>query len=387
MYFFVDSAAVPQDQGINTHEMDSLKAQIASLASRLSAIDGSVIGISKVVGNLMMEGHKKKYEVDMKNENCGKKRRRIPPSSVELSENGCQPNRGQSSQQYCTSYSSDSDDTYDEISESYSVSSDEQPGATKLTDLPRGSELRQMEVLNCDFFRMSSADLLEDDLSIEFDDFLGLPAGQILEVNVSEDKPNNENISTSPVQRHDGFLAADVAVVTKSSPAIQLPFSLSKASDMTDILQYLSRDMQERFVDKLAESVGSHYAKLMANTTTPSVPTVNIPAAPAMSMNNYSTQFLQQMQNQQCQSTFQQFEQQNVLNSNNGSNYESYSQITPSMALPLASAALCSLIAAHCNGSNANSATCLAVKAATTAAGVTCHNGVCLPTFCNSANV
>ena len=363
--------------------MDSLRAQIGNLANRVSEIDGSVIGISKLVGNLMMVGNKKKFEVDMKNESCGKKRRRIPTryyvpcSSVELSENASPPNRGQSSPQDSNSYSSDSDDAYDEFSESYSVSSDEQPGAPKLIDLPRGSELRQMEVLNCDFFRMNSADLLDDDLSLEFDDFLGLPTGQTLEVNVSRDKLSSENISTSPVQ----------AVVTKSSPAIQLPFSLSKASDMTDILQYLSRDMQERFVDKLAESVGSHYAKLMASTSSPPVPTVNIPAAPAMSMNNYSTQFLQQMQSQQCQSTFQHFEQQSVKASNTENYYDSYGQITPSMALPLASAALCSLIAVHCSGSNANSATCLAVKAATTAAGITCQNGICLPTYCKSANV
>ena len=57
--FFVDSAAAPQEQGISTSEMDSLRAQIGNLASRVSEIDGSVIGISKLVGNLMMVGIKK----------------------------------------------------------------------------------------------------------------------------------------------------------------------------------------------------------------------------------------------------------------------------------------------------------------------------------------
>lgn len=367
--------------------MDSLKTQIANITSRVTEIDGAITGLTQLIGSLIAEANKRGYELDKSNEISRKKRRRVPLeqslpcSSVSLPVVTCPTISKLNRSHESRLYGSDSDD---EFSESYSVSSDERSGSRKFIDLPRGSELREIELLNSDFFRMSSGELFEDDVSIEFDDFLRLPVGQTPETNIPVIEVKSESYPLSSIPQEAIFQAIDASTVT--SPLVQLPLTFSKPSDVADILQFLSPDMQDRFIDKLAESVGNNFTKLLATNIIPAAPAVIIPIAPAMSMNNYSPQFLQQIQSQQDQTAFHLLRE-SATGSNNGNYYKSFGTITPSMALPFASAALCSLIAVHCSGSNANSATCLAVKAATTAAGITCNNGVCVSNYSPSANV
>ena len=369
------------------HEMDSLKTQVADISSRVADIDGSISGLTQLVSSLITEANKRGHDSNTATDNGGQKRRRVVPApfapsvATASAEDNFQSERGQVAHQEAAHYSSGSDDAYDEP-DSYSVSSDEHYRGTKRLDLPRGSELQEIEVLNSDFFRMNSGDLLDDDLSIEFDDFLGLAPQASLTVDAGAVAIKKEGLSTyvppRPVSRSSS-IAADVSAATSA------PLPMAAVNDIPDILQYLSPEMQQRFVDRLAESVGSNFAKLLATSIGPLAPPVNIPVAPAMSMNNYSPHFLQQIQNQQDQTTFwpsQQQQQQQEAVTSSGSSYNAHNnQISPAMVLPLASAALCSLIAVHCSGSNANSATCIAVKAATAASGVTHLNGVSLSSF------
>lgn len=172
-----------------------------------------------------------------------------------------------------------------------------------------------------------------DDLSIDFEDFL----------------ESSERTSPRTSRRASPSRASNTALLLEQ---IDAGNQSSSVKYVPDIVQYLSLDMQERFVDKLAVSVGSHFASLLAASVIPpkNSEVALPPQPPAISMNNYSQNFLQEF---------------------------STSTIKSSKSNPYASAALCSLIAVHCSNGNGDSATCVALTAASVASGITCINGIC----------
>lgn len=339
--------------------MDALKTQVAGISSRVSEIDDSIAGLSQLVSDLISRTNKRGQDGEVNVDVAAKKRRRLPSLLSFRLHNDVKEN---------TLYSSGSEDNLDDLSEACSVSSEEHVAVKKELPLPRGSELQEIDLLNSDFFRMNSGDLMNDDLSIEFDDYLGLEPTAITEANASRCNGKKE---CHPMY----YIPAPAALVAEVCPSQP---SISSVADIPDILKHLSAEMQERFIDRLAESVGANFAKLLAASAP--APAAIIPTAPAMSVSNYAGHFVQQIQrqpdhapnwpNQQdpspCSST-----------SSSGNSQNGYNQMTPAMALPLASAALCSLIAAHCRGNNVNSAACIALQATSQAAGIAHNSGVC----------
>lgn len=344
--------------------MDALKTQVAGISSRVSGIDDSIAGLSQLVSDLISQTNKRGQEVETNLGDAAKKRRRLPSLLSFRLNNDVKEN---------TLYSSGSEDNFDDLSEACSVSSEEKVVEKGLA-LPRGSELQEIELLNSDFFRMNSGDLMSDDLSIEFDDYLGLEPTAISEAYAPRCDGKRDCYPYS--------IPAPAALVAEACPSQS---SISSVADIPDILKHLSAEMQERFIDRLAESVGANFAKLLA-ASTPS-PAAIIPTAPAMSMSNYAGHFVQQIQRQPDIAPYWPTQQDSSSCSSTSANSSNgYGQITPAMALPLASAALCSLIAVHCRGNNVNSAACIAIQAASQAAGIAHNNGVCA-NYSQSANV
>jgi hypothetical protein len=359
--------APPQDQTTSVHEVDALKTQVAGISSRVSEIDDSIAGLSQLVSDLISQSNKRGQDGDNNVDDAAKKRRRLPSLLSFRLHNDVKEN---------TLYSSGSEDNLDDLSEACSVSSEEHVSVEKGgLALPRGSELHEIELLNSDFFRMNSGDLMNDDLSIEFYDYLGLEPTAITEADAPRCNGKKDCYPSYSIP-------APAALVAEACPSQPL---ISSVADIPDILKHLTAEMQERFIDRLAESVGANFAKLLAASTPSPAPT--IPTAPAMSMSNYAGHFVQQIQRQPDLAPCWPNQQDSSSCSSTSANCQNvYGQITPAMALPLASAALCSLIAVHCRGNNVNSAACIAIQAASQAAGIAHNSGVCA-NYSQSANV
>ena len=322
---------MPHDQLSTSHDMENLKTQVAGITNRVSDIDESISGLTQLVENLIAgRGHPS----DIGPTNIVKKRRIADIRSYEIHSDAAAQDSG-------------AEDAYEDCSENFSMSSEEQAPAVN-TNMPRGSEMREVDHLNSDFFRLSSSDLLDDDLTIDFSDF-------------TDNVPDIDSQGHAKTKKAYDVPRPAALLVDSAPPP-------SSVSDIPDIMQSLSTEMQERFVDKLAESVGVNFAKLLASSISPQPVTSAIPAAPAMSMNTYAAS---------CFAQQNQFNAYGYGHNRGGIASNDYDQINPSIALPLASAALCSLYTLHCGGSNSNSPTCMAVTAAAQAAGLSCINGVC----------
>jgi hypothetical protein len=347
--------------------VDALKTQVAGISSRVSEIDDSIAGLSQLVSDLISQSNKRGQDGYNNVDDAAKKRRRLPSLLSFRLHNDVKEN---------TLYSSGSEDNLDDLSEACSVSSEEHVAVEKGgLALPRGSELHEIELLNSDFFRMNSGDLMNDDLSIEFYDYLGLEPTAITEADAPRCNGKKDCYPSYSIP-------APAALVAEACPSQPL---ISSVADIPDILKHLTAEMQERFIDRLAESVGANFAKLLAASTPSPAPT--IPTAPAMSMSNYAGHFVQQIQRQPDLAPCWPNQQDSSPCSSTSANCQNgYGQITPAMALPLASAALCSLIAVHCRGNNVNSAACIAIQAASQAAGIAQNSGVCA-NYSQSANV
>jgi hypothetical protein len=325
-------AAAPHDQLSASHDMETLKTQVAGITNRVTDIDESISGLTQLVENLIAQrGH----HSESGQTNVVKKRRIADIRPYEIHTDAAVQDSG-------------AEDAYDDYSENYSMSSEEPAPAVACTNIPLGSELREVDHLNSDFFRLNSSDLLDDDLTIDFSDF-------------TEHVPETESQGHARTKKAYDVPRPAALLIDSAPPP-------SSVSDIPDIMQQLSTEMQERFVDKLAESVGVNFAKLLASSISPQAPVSAIPAAPAMSMNTYVAG---------CFAQPNHFNAYGYANIRNGITNNDYEQINPSIALPLASAALCSLYTLHCGGSNSNSPTCMAVTAAAQAAGISCINGVC----------
>ena len=364
-YLHTNSAA-PQDQTLSAHEVDTLKTAVAGISDRVAEIDGSITGLTQIVSDLIAQS-KRGHDSETSDSDGIKKRRRLPSLRSFRIQNGtCE----------AAAYTSGSDDNCDESSESYSVSSEE-PSVEKGKSLPRGSELQDIELLKTDFFRMSSGDLLDDDLCLQFDDFIDL---QPTTVSSEGDLLDIRTIK----EMHASHRVPSPATIARGASSI-CP-SQSAIGDIPDIMKYLSVEMQERFVDKLAESVGSNFAKLLASSVPSQAVAAVIPSVPAMSMNNYTGHYSHQIDSQMDRS-HNWSGQREVFSSGSCSGGENaYDDISPADALPLASAALYSFLAAHCSSSNSYRNNCMAAKATTQTASLVCNGGV-YNGYTQSANV
>lgn len=344
--------------------MDTLKTAVAGISDRVAEIDGSITGLTLIVSDLIAQS-KRGHNSEISDSNGIKKRRRLP-SLLSF--------RIQNSTSETTAYTSGSDDNCDESSESYSVSSEE-PFVEKGQPLPRGSELQDIELLKTDFFRMSSGDLLDDDLCIQFDDFIDLQPttvsseADLLDIRTAKDMHVPHRVP-SPAT-----IARGVSSLCPTQSAI---------GDIPDIMKYLSVEMQERFVDKLAESVGSNFAKLLASSVPSQAVQAVIPSVPAMSMNNYTGHYAHQIESQMDRNLNWSGQREAFGSSSGGGS--AYDDISPADALPLASAALYSFLAAHCSSSNSYRTNCMAAKATTQTANLVCNGGV-YNGYTQSANV
>jgi hypothetical protein len=368
-FYLHTNSAAPQDQTLSAHEVDTLKTAVAGISDRVAEIDGSITGLTQIVSDLIAQS-KRGHNSEISDSNGIKKRRRLP---------SLHSFRIQNSSSEATAYTSGSDDNCDELSESYSVSSEENFVEKGQPLLPRGSELRDIELLKTDFFRMSSGDLLDDDLCIQFDDFIDL---QPTTVSSAADLLDIRTVK----EMHAPHRVPSPATIARS--AASLCPTQSAIGDIPDIMKYLSVEMQERFVDKLAESVGSNFAKLLASSVPSQAAAASIPSVPAMSMNNYTGHYAHQIDPQMDRN--QNWSgQREVLSSGSGScsrDGSTYDDISPADALPLASAALYSFLAAHCSSSNSYRSNCMSSKATTQNSGLVCNGGV-YNGYTQSANV
>jgi hypothetical protein len=306
----ITSATPTGDQTSSVQEIETLKSEVALIASRVAGIDGSIGGLKKLIGNLLTSGQLQ--EVD---DNVEHKKRRLTEYADVRSSSSSSSYQYQQISQHGSQF-------FESTAESTVPANNPDPFSST-------PNLIDPEYVNS-----------VDDLSIDFEDFLE---------SSERSSPRTSSRRASPqMASNTASLFEQIDSTNNNSAGNQT----SSVKYVPDIVQYLSLDMQERFVDKLAVSVGSHFATLLAaSVIPPKISEVALPPQPpAISMNNYSQNFLQEF---------------------------SHSSIKSSKSNPHASAALCSLIAVHCSNGNGDSATCIALTAASVASGITCINGVC----------